>query len=114
MTVFVTEQVWRRWTACADSVLNLIGLWRLPVAATLTHLFRPSFRLCTGNGFCDRTSVAALESLRDSVLDLIGRARVNKTTVMRSLVRRPRPRVDELLYSEGEEPDTPYHRQLRR
>lgn len=62
-----------------------------------------------------RASVRALEDLRDNVLDLVGRARANKTTIMRSLVRRPYARPEDLLWPEGHEPNnTPYHRQLAR
>jgi hypothetical protein len=65
----------------------------------------------------NRASVDALEKMRDSVLDLIGRAKVNKATVMRAAVRQPQPSVESLLYAPGEptgDRETVYHRQLRR
>lgn len=52
----------------------------------------------THNDMVPRASIESLEALRDQVLELIGRARVNKHVVMRSMVQRPAPSCDELLY----------------
>jgi hypothetical protein len=82
------------------------------IALTITCNVYLSIRLRN-----NRASVDALEKMRDSVLDLIGRAKVNKATVMRAAVRHPQPSVESLLYAPGEptgDRETVYHRQLRR
>ncbi|CAM9453435.1 unnamed protein product [Discosporangium mesarthrocarpum] len=62
-----------------------------------------------------RLSVRAVERVRDSVLDLLARSKVNKITVMRSLVHGMDQDVNSYLYG-GEEdvPETGFLAQLRR
>jgi len=65
------------------------------------------------NDMVPRLAMKTLEEMRDEILELIGRAKVNKTTVMRSLLKNPKPCLSELAY-ERDEPRAPtaYDRQL--
>ncbi|CAI5723411.1 unnamed protein product [Peronospora effusa] len=57
--------------------------------------------LVLGDDIIARSSITSAEVLRDSVLDLIGRSKVNKAVILRQVISWRNP--DELLYRESDE-----------
>jgi sn1-specific diacylglycerol lipase len=66
-----------------------------------------------GNDIIPRMSFRSLCLLRNEVLDCIARAKVNKITIIRSLLNRHTP-FDELMYRPGEEPQSAFKESIER
>lgn len=66
--------------------------------------------VCLGSDIICRMSVSSLALLRTQILDAISRAKVNKMQILQSLFKEYR--VDELLFSSHQVPDSDFRRDL--
>lgn len=73
--------------------------------------FMTSFVL--GRDIVPRLSFGNLRKIRDDVLDLIARCKVNKTKVLHSLTSKDPDILEKFLYPPGKEPDSDFRRQLK-
>lgn len=73
--------------------------------------FMTSFVL--GRDLVPRLSFDNLRKIRDDVLDLIARCKVNKTQVLRSVKSKDPDLLEKFLYPPGKEPDSEFRRQLK-
>lgn len=64
-----------------------------------------------GNDLVCRLNFHSLVKLRNDVLDAISRAKVNKMVIMRTIFLKD-IRPDDLMFEEGQEPDTPFKASL--
>jgi len=69
--------------------------------------------LCLGNDMFCRLSVDGLNILREKVLDVIARAKVNKMVIMQALFKEYVHHMDDLLYTPGSEPDSDFRRSIQ-